>query len=246
MSRFTRLLTASAVLVLLTVATIGGALTAPRTALAQAGKVNCAVDLANVNKTLADATAEYAKGNTDAGREAVLKAQTMLSEVISRCAEPAAKQASCTYSFDATVRSGASKGANVRGIMTLVELKANEFAGFVVDRASMKAGGKPEMIPVEGKVESKKISLTFTLKDKSQIKGVGAFGDKLSDCTAAVEGDLTGPKADDTGDWLGALNGSGRSSCISAGIRRCVSQFGANGSAACGADAAAACVALYP
>jgi hypothetical protein len=239
--RFTRLF----VLVVLVIAgSIGGTFAATHVVKAQDAKTSCDIDLANITKVLADAKAAYAKGDQNAGRDAVNAAQSALTAIINRCTDQTSKMAACAYTFDATVRNGPSKGANVRGLMALTEINPNEFAGFVVDKNSMKSG-KPTLTAVAGKVNAKQISLTFTLSDKTQIKGVGPFGDKFSDCTAAVEGDLTGPKDGDVGDWLAAANDGGRAACIAAGVRRCIAQYGPNGSADCAVNAAAACVALY-
>jgi Tfp pilus assembly protein PilX len=218
-------------------------------------QAQCAIDTAKITQLLNDAKTAADKGDTATATKALSEARTLIQKTENQCENTKTNaMASCGMVFDATVRKGASAGANVRGILSLVESKGGQFTGVLVpnvlstvklDDAAIKAV-KDKVVTVKGAVANKQIELEFSLPGGASIKGVGPFdGNGLVDCLGALEGSLTGPKSDDVGDWLGAPTGGGRAACISRGVSACVRQYGANGSAACAAEVTAQCVALY-
>ncbi len=218
-------------------------------------QAQCAIDSAKISQLLTDAKAAADKGDNAAAAKALGEARVLVQKTENQC-ENAKTNASgsCGMVFDATVRKGASVGANVRGILTLVESKGGQFTGLLVPGvlSGVKADSpavknvKDSVVLVKGQIANKQIELEFAMAGGATIKGVGPFdGAGLVDCIGAIEGSLTGPKSDDVGDWLGAVNGGGRAACISRGVSNCVRLYGANGSAACAAEATAQCVALY-
>jgi len=109
---------------------------------------------------------------------------------------------SATYGFGATVRTGTSQGTSYQGDLVLVQsVDANHGEGVMYIPA---AGSTPaQTIPVSAVVAAGNISLTFTMADGRVINGVGPFSGAVSDTASAVQGSLTGPAADDKGDWAG-------------------------------------------
>lgn len=108
----------------------------------------------------------------------------------------AAKNAllACLYDFDASVTSGTNAGASVTGQLSLEEGE---------DGAMTATMDGADGVDVDAEVVDGEITLTFTVPALGEIVGTGSFDSES--CLESIEGELTGPAADDAGDWAGTL-----------------------------------------
>jgi hypothetical protein len=201
---------------------------------------NC-VDLTAINAALAEAQTASQGGDTDAALSALGQARAAIDGVQANCitgesAPTTSLPAGCQYLFDATVRAGTNAGLNLHGLLMLNKDSDTVASGLLVP--SEGGTDAAALIPVTAMIDGMSVTLTFDLPGDQQIVGIGAMEAPVENCIGTMDGDFTGPAADDTGDWL---TGAALSSCISSRIRGCIAQFGANGSAACGADGVGLC-----
>lgn len=201
---------------------------------------NC-VDLTAINAALASAQTAAQGGDTDTALSALGQARAAIDSVQAGCitgetAPMTSLPPGCQYLFDATVRAGTNAGLNLHGLLMLNKDSDTAASGLLVP--SEGGTDAAALIPVTAMIDGMSVTLTFDLPGDQQIVGVGIMEAPIENCIGTMDGDFTGPAADDTGDWL---TGSALSGCISSRIRGCVSQYGANGSISCGADAVAIC-----
>jgi hypothetical protein len=202
---------------------------------------NCTVDLTSINAALSSAQTAAQGGMTQDAVSALGQARAAIDAIQQSCitgqTAPAADAApNCQYLFDATVRSGADKGLNLGGTLALVQSSDTAASGYVMPDA----GTEPatDLVPVMAQIDGLNITLTFTLADGRTMIGTGTMEAPIKDCAGTMQGDFTGPGADDRGDWK---TGAELSKCISAGVSACVAQFGTQNSKVCSANAVAAC-----
>lgn len=216
--------------------------------VAQEEQTDCTqVDLSGVSDLLSQSQTAFDNGDVATALQTRAEARRMLADIEARClmtpiieglnldepvsAEDIAAMPACQYRFDATVRSGANAGTNVHGTLSLIQDSDTTATGYVIPDTT-----DTSPIPVEAQLgEGRTITLTFTLPEGATIVGTGTMDTTLAGCFGVMEGDFTGPGADDTGDWLaGAGNGgierSGRvevenedrvAACVAANLPQC-------------------------
>lgn len=111
--------------------------------------------------------------------------------------------------FSASVREGTSKGTMLEGSLLIGSAVDDTLGGgFLFIPA---AGGNPaQTIGVTAVIAQSSIGLTFALDGGKTIKGTGPFTGTLAAGPDSGQGTLTGPAADDKGDWA-----------FSAGLKNC-------------------------
>lgn len=114
---------------------------------------------------------------------------------VTGCGEPEDQQEGlmCVQEFSASVRQGPSAGLELYGILVL-----GPQDGADVPAVLQTADGD---IAVAGTIDEHLV-MTFTLPDGTEIRGSDPNVDSLADCPQTLEGDFTGPKQDDGGDWI--------------------------------------------
>lgn len=95
--------------------------------------------------------------------------------------------------FTATVRSGPDKDLELHGVLVL-----GPASGSTVNGTLQTKDGD---VTVAGALDGG-LGLTFTLSDGRMVKGTDMAVTSVDTWPAKLEGGLTGPAADDTGDWL--------------------------------------------
>jgi hypothetical protein len=101
-------------------------------------------------------------------------------------------------SFEAAVRQGPNKGLVNNGLVVLGQTQGNNTLYGMLFTADEKA------VAVSGKVEGTSVTLNFhstggVMKGVGPLKVAGVF------CQEGLTGDLTGPTANDSGDWKGDI-----------------------------------------
>ncbi len=109
----------------------------------------------------------------------------------------ASAAAICNYDFEATVRSGPATGTTVHGALIIGRAGAERFAGELRPRD----GSAP--LQVGGMLSNGALSLQVRLADGRMLNGSGTYAGAFESCQMNLTGNLTGPTASDSGDWLG-------------------------------------------
>ncbi|MCC7535142.1 MAG: hypothetical protein IT379_02945 [Deltaproteobacteria bacterium] len=116
--------------------------------------------------------------------------------------EPAVADGACLAGFEAAVRSGPNAGTTLVGLLVF---RADP-SGVIRDGLLHTIDGL--RVEVEGNVDGRDVEMTFTLPDGRRLMGTGAFERDGGTCVGQLAGPLTGPDADDRGDWLGDADGT--------------------------------------
>jgi hypothetical protein len=132
----------------------------------------------------------------------------ILMGVLAGCGGASA-DASCDAAFEATVKTGPDTDTLLFGQLHLDQLSDTTWSGYLDPYTASDAGPVPptqitEKVTVTGTTAGDSITLTFALADGRKMTGTGQVPSGQSLCTASgkVTGDLTGPAAGDTGDWV--------------------------------------------
>lgn len=107
-----------------------------------------------------------------------------------------AASAACSYDFSATVRSGPAAGTEVAGALYISRTTDDAFMGSLRPRD----GSAP--LTVGGHLAAGQMTLQIQLADGRTMTGSGAYAGAFEACQMNLAGELTGPSAGDTGDWL--------------------------------------------
>lgn len=143
--------------------------------------------------------------------------------------EPTEQVVTCTMLFEAVVREGPSAGLALRGLLQLpVPGEDGALAGRLYPEDG-EGGYLDEPVGVVGQAEPDAVSLRFTTAEGAVLEGTGPLPAPLESCPEPLEGPLTGPEADDAGDWGGTC----------CGFARCEGEGGLDGS--CGAARCGGC-----
>lgn len=105
----------------------------------------------------------------------------------------------CQVSFEAAVRSGPSMGTTLVGLLAYAKADDGTMQGA---RLYAQDGS---VIEVAGRITGRDVEMTFALSGGRSIRGTGRF-EEDGGCSGQLAGPLTGPTADDRGDWLGDVD----------------------------------------
>jgi hypothetical protein len=117
------------------------------------------------------------------------------------CGEEAATDdadfaAVCVYTpFEMSIRAGTHANTDVAGRLVLIEDEPGQLVGgFVRD-------GDGAWFDVTGSVTDERLSLVVDGFEGGTLRGSGPLSAPFAECPEPMGGDLTGPAADDAGDW---------------------------------------------
>ncbi len=101
----------------------------------------------------------------------------------------------CVYApFEMSIRTGTHANTDLTGRLVLVEETPGRLVGGFV-------GADAAYFEVTGSVTDTQISLVVADALGGTIRGTGPLNAPFAECPEPMDGDLTGPAADDAGDW---------------------------------------------
>jgi hypothetical protein len=112
----------------------------------------------------------------------------------------------CLYDFQADVRQGAHQGLSLKGALLMLQESQDANAGLEVAFVphGVDLSDTAHFVNVEATLSGQDLTLRIPVEGGT-IVGTGTMPSGTEDCGMRLEGNLTGPGMDDTGDWVGLI-----------------------------------------